>query len=62
MKFQIVQVTPQSKITVVSVTDQNGGDNLLRVAKALNMSKCTLLEFTHLPVVVCEDGTRYYLR
>lgn len=62
MKFQIVQVTPQNKVTVLSVTDQNDGDNLLRVAKALNSSKCTLLGFTHLPVVVCSDGTRFYLR
>ena len=62
MKYQIVRVDPRCKVEVVGRLANNNGADLLEWAKSDNATKATLLKNHDLPVVVCKDGTRYYLR
>lgn len=62
MKYQIARVSPKGKVDVVGKLATNDGKELLKFAQVDNASTCTLMTFTKLPVVVCADGTRYYVR
>jgi intracellular sulfur oxidation DsrE/DsrF family protein len=62
MKFQIVRVDPRCKVEIVGRLANNSGADLLEWARNDNDTPATLLKNRDLPVVVCKDGTRYYLR
>lgn len=62
MKFQIVRVDPRCKVEIVGRLANNAGADLLEWVKNDAFSPATLLKNRELPVVVCKDGTRYYLR
>jgi hypothetical protein len=61
MKFQIVRVDPRCKVEIVGRMANNTGADLLEWVKSDNTTKATLLRNNEIPVVVCGDGTCYYL-
>jgi len=62
MKYQIVRVDPRCKVEVVGRLANNEGADLLEWVRSDTASPATLLKGRDLPVVVCKDGTRYYIR
>lgn len=60
MKFQIVRVDPRCKVEIVGRLANKA--DLLEWVLLNNTTKATLLKHGDLPIIVCGDGTRYYLR